>query len=215
MSLIVTLLPKQGIKPQNPLRTHQRINILIRRMPIQPRRERGMLGEIWVLLGEGFGVVVGGFDEGVVGEVEEFEAVVACLAGAEDVAFSSGLEVYFGDEGAVEGVGDGGESFLGLVSVVGSMVVVRKQYPWWLPRPTLPRSWCSCAAPKRSALMMVMMVALGMFTPTSMTVVDMRTWVVPLAKSAMMRFFSSGSILLCRTLKVRCGAWLVSSWAMS
>ena len=105
MSLIVTLLPKQGIKPQNPLRTHQRINILIRRMPIQPRRERGILGEIWVLLG--------GFDEGVVGEVEEFEAVVACLAGAEDVAFSSGLEVYFGDAGAVEGVGDGGESFLG------------------------------------------------------------------------------------------------------
>ena len=113
MSLIVTLLPKQGIKPQNPLRTHQRLNILIRRMPIQPRRERGMLGEIWVLLGEGSGVVVGGFDEGVVGEVEEFEAVVACLAGAKDVAFSSGLEVYFGDAGAVEGVGDGGESFLG------------------------------------------------------------------------------------------------------
>ena len=84
-----------------------------------------MLGEIWVLLGEGSGVVVGGFDEGVVGEVEEFEAVVACLAGAEDGPLL-GFEVYFGDAGAVEGVGDGGEPFLGFGVGGGSMVVVRE-----------------------------------------------------------------------------------------
>ena len=40
-----------------------------------------------------------------------------------------------------------------------------------VPRPMRPRSWCSCARPKRSALSITMSEALGTSTPTSITVV--------------------------------------------
>ena len=44
-----------------------------------------------------------------------------------------------------------------------------------LPRPTRPRSWCSCASPMRSAFSMTMSVAFGTSTPTSITVVATRS----------------------------------------
>jgi hypothetical protein len=40
-----------------------------------------------------------------------------------------------------------------------------------LPRPTRPRSWCSCAKPSRSAFSMIISEAFGTSTPTSITVV--------------------------------------------
>ena len=48
-----------------------------------------------------------------------------------------------------------------------------------------PRSWWSWARPKRSACSTIMRVALGTSTPTSMTVVETRTWVSPRSKRAM------------------------------
>ena len=51
----------------------------------------------------------------------------------------------------------------------------RKQYDWSLPRPTRPRSWCSCARPKRSAFSITIAVAFGMSMPTSITVVATST----------------------------------------
>ena len=39
------------------------------------------------------------------------------------------------------------------------------------PCPTRPRSWCSCASPRRSAFSMIIRLAFGTSTPTSMTVV--------------------------------------------
>ena len=43
------------------------------------------------------------------------------------------------------------------------------------PRPTRPRSWWSCARPKRSASWTIMIVAFGTSTPTSITVVATST----------------------------------------
>jgi hypothetical protein len=43
------------------------------------------------------------------------------------------------------------------------------------PRPTRPRSWCSCARPKRSACSITIRLALGTSTPTSITVVATST----------------------------------------
>ncbi|KGS71213.1 ATP-dependent DNA helicase RecG [Burkholderia pseudomallei MSHR7527] len=40
-----------------------------------------------------------------------------------------------------------------------------------MPRPTRPRSWCSCASPKRSACSITISDAFGTSTPTSITVV--------------------------------------------
>jgi hypothetical protein len=47
------------------------------------------------------------------------------------------------------------------------------------PRPTRPRSWCSCASPKRSAFSTIISVAFATSTPTSTTVVDTSTCVSP------------------------------------
>ena len=50
-----------------------------------------------------------------------------------------------------------------------------RQYDCSAPRPTRPRSWCSCASPNRSASWTIMIVAFGTSTPTSITVVATRT----------------------------------------
>ena len=47
------------------------------------------------------------------------------------------------------------------------------------PRPTRPRSWWSCARPKRSACSITMIVASGTSTPTSITVVATSTCASP------------------------------------
>ena len=70
---------------------------------------------------------------------------------------------------------------------------------------TRPRSWCSCASPKRSAWSMVMMVAFGMFIPTSTTVVQTRMSVVPSLNCSITSCFSFAFILPCRTSIVRSG----------
>ena len=74
----------------------------------------------------------------------------------------------------------------------------RMQYEGSSPRPTRPRSWCSCASPNRSAFSMTMTVAFGTFTPTSMTVVDTSSVISPAANARMIRSFSAGFIRPCR-----------------
>ena len=59
------------------------------------------------------------------------------------------------------------------------------------PRPTRPRSWCSCARPKRSACSITMTVAFGTSTPTSMTVVETSTWISPREKAPIASSFSA------------------------
>ena len=53
--------------------------------------------------------------------------------------------------------------------------VTRMQNDFAAPRPTRPRSWCSCERPKRSACSITITEALGTSTPTSTTVVDTST----------------------------------------
>ena len=49
------------------------------------------------------------------------------------------------------------------------------QYDACAPRPTRPRSWCSCDRPNRSACSTTITVAFGTSTPTSTTVVETST----------------------------------------
>ncbi len=51
------------------------------------------------------------------------------------------------------------------------------------PRPTRPRSWCSCARPKRSASSISITLAFGTSMPTSITVVATSTSSSPAAKA--------------------------------
>ena len=51
--------------------------------------------------------------------------------------------------------------------------------------PTLPRSWCSWARPKRSAPSTIITVALGTSMPTSMRLVETSTSTSPRLKAAM------------------------------
>ena len=59
-----------------------------------------------------------------------------------------------------------------------------RSVPGLRPRPTRPRSWCSCASPKRSAFSTIISVAFATSTPTSTTVVDTSTCVSPDSKRA-------------------------------
>ena len=74
-----------------------------------------------------------------------------------------------------------------------------RQSPGALPRPTRPRSWCSCESPKTWASRITITVAAGTSTPTSMTVVDTSTGVRPEEKSAIARSFSSLVMRPCRS----------------
>ena len=58
---------------------------------------------------------------------------------------------------------------------VGSCDSYRKQYDCSAPRPTRPRSWCSCESPNRSASSITITEAFGTSTPTSITVVATST----------------------------------------
>ena len=59
------------------------------------------------------------------------------------------------------------------------------------PRPTRPRSWCSCASPKRSACSITISVALATSTPTSITVVATSTSSARLANACITADFSA------------------------
>ena len=80
-----------------------------------------------------------------------------------------------------------------------------------MPRPTRPRSWCSCESPKRSAFSTIISEALGTFTPTSMTVVETSTSVSPSAKALMTASFSPGFILPCISATLTSGSAAASS----
>ena len=60
-----------------------------------------------------------------------------------------------------------------------------------------PRSWCSCARPKRSACSITITLALGTSTPTSITVVETRMRVSPATKAAMAASLSRPGIWPC------------------
>ena len=66
-----------------------------------------------------------------------------------------------------------------------------------LPRPTRPRSWCSCDRPRRSAFSMIISEALGTSTPTSMTVVATSRCSSPRLKASIVACFSPGFIRPC------------------
>ena len=57
--------------------------------------------------------------------------------------------------------------------------VTSRHSPGAEPRPTRPRSWCSCETPNRSASSTTIAVAFGTSTPTSTTVVATRTSTSP------------------------------------
>ena len=76
---------------------------------------------------------------------------------------------------------------------------------------TLPRSWCSWARPNRSACRMAIMVAFGMFIPTSTTVVQTRISMSPLLNCSITSCFLFGFILPCKVSIVRSGNMFVAS----
>ena len=80
----------------------------------------------------------------------------------------------------------------------GPALVTSKQSPAEDPRPIRPRSWWSWETPKRSASMTTMIVALGTSTPTSITVVDIRTSISPSEKACIVVFFSSVESCPCK-----------------
>ena len=67
---------------------------------------------------------------------------------------------------------------------------INTQYDCAFPLPTRPRSWWSCARPKRSAFSITITVAFGTSTPTSTTVVETNTWISFFEKRSIISFFS-------------------------
>ena len=74
------------------------------------------------------------------------------------------------------------------------------------PRPTRPRSWCSCARPKRSASSMSITLAFGTSIPTSITVVATSTSSSPAAKACMVASRSSARCWPCTSPIRSCGS---------
>ena len=110
-------------------------------------------------------------------EVGEAQQRRARLARAEELARAADLEVAPRDLEAVGGLD---------ASPSGARAPSRRQRPLRCdtaarrplaaaPRPTRPRSWCSCDRPKRSACSITISDALGTSTPTSITVVATST----------------------------------------
>jgi hypothetical protein len=71
---------------------------------------------------------------------------------------------------------------------------MRRQKLWSPPRPTRPRSWWSWESPNRSACSIIITVALGTSTPTSITVVATRRSASPDLNRCIASSFSYGSI---------------------
>ena len=106
----------------------------------------------------------------------EAEIGEARLARAEQGAAAAQLEV---DLGELEAVGRVDERLAAARAPTRSAPrcarETSRQYDCSAPRPTRPRSWWSCASPKRSASWTIITVAFGTSTPTSITVVATRT----------------------------------------
>jgi len=87
----------------------------------------------------------------------------------------------------------------------------------WLaaaPRPTRPRSWCSCASPNRSACSISMTVAFGTSIPTSITVVATSTWTSPSRNARITLSRSSPPIRPCTRPTTSSGKTFFSRAAM-
>src|SRR5271155_3182774 len=69
--------------------------------------------------------------------------------------------------------------------MLASAAVMSTQYDFAAPRPMRPRSWCICERPKRSACSTTITLAFGTSTPTSMTVVETSTSILPAWNAAM------------------------------
>ena len=108
-------------------------------------------------------------------QAREAEVGEARLARAEQLALAADLEVALGE---LEAVGRRDERLQPRRAPRSAPRVGRetsRQYDCSAPRPTRPRSWWSCARPKRSASWTIMIVAFGTSTPTSITVVATST----------------------------------------
>ena len=97
-----------------------------------------------------------------------------------------------------------GMSVPGFISVIAASrsdspaaSLIRMQNARWPRRPTRPRSWWSCARPKRSAPRMIIIVAPGMSIPTSTTVVATSTSSSRAAKRRMTSSRSRAGIRPC------------------
>ena len=87
--------------------------------------------------------------------------------------------------------------FMRSVPVWDSVLDTRMQSPGCSPRPTLPRIWWSCDSPNCSAVMMIMTVALGISTPTSITGVAINTSMLPALNLSITSCFSGRVIRPC------------------
>ena len=122
----------------------------------------------------------------------------AGLQRAEHVALPAQLEVQLGQREAVGGARRprrGGSR----AAVAAGISVTSRHTPGADPRPTRPRSWCSCDRPNRSASRITIAVAFGTSTPTSMTVVATSTSSSPRSNARITASFSSAGSLPCST----------------
>ncbi len=95
-------------------------------------------------------------------------------------------------------------------------LVTSRQSPGWPPRPTRPRSWCSCETPNRSASSTTIIVAFATSTPTSITVVDTSTSMSPAANARITSSLRSAAIRPCSiSTRSPCSAPSASSGATS
>ena len=135
----------------------------------------------------------------VAAEVREAEVGEAGLARAEQLAAAAQLEVDLGELEAVGRVARApGAAPAPSRSAPPSRRETSRQYDCSAPRPTRPRSWWSCARPKRSASCTIITVAFGTSTPTSITVVATSTSSSRALKRAIRSRRSAGFSRPCR-----------------
>ena len=108
-------------------------------------------------------------DRGVPYDVREDEVGNPGLTHAGEISRPADTEVLLRDPETVGGLLHDGQARRGFLPLPSP--VIRKQDDGRVPRPTRPRSWCSCDRPNRSACSTTIIVASGTSTPTSTTVV--------------------------------------------
>ena len=92
----------------------------------------------------------------------------------------------------------------------GSAREIRNAHELVPPRPTRPRNWCNWDKPYRSASKITMQLACLTSTPTSITVVETRIGVLPLAKSAMTWVLTSSlsrPVNVAKRMPANCGSF--------
>ena len=86
-------------------------------------------------------------------------------------------------------------------SVFSSASVTSRHRPGAEPRPTRPRSWCSCETPNGRLLRSIIVEAFGTSTPTSMTVVATRMSMSPRENACIVVSFSCDNVF--RAIAIR------------